>query len=160
MTFSGHIAAAAVILTVTKDPLAVVTGCLVAHFVIDAIPHAELRPEADSSLLAKSIMTADALATVVLLWTMFQVLAAPIWLIITALLVSILPDLTDKLARRYFRPLRYFHELMHTWPLLPSSNVDWSKTVTGRTPTWVKVLTQTLLVIGAELLLIGRPAFL
>lgn len=156
MTFSGHIAAAAVILTATKDPLAVVAGCLVAHFVVDAIPHAEWRPEASASRLAKSIMTADALATILILATIFLVVAVPVWLIITALLVSILPDLTDKLARRYFRPLRYFHELMHTWPLLPSSNVDWSKTVTGKTPTWVKILTQTLLVIGAELLLVGR----
>jgi len=157
MTFSGHISTAAVILTVTNDPLAVVAGCLVAHFVIDAIPHAEWRRKADSNLLAKTIMTADALATIILLGTMFLVLAAPIWLIITAVLVSILPDLTDKLARRYVRPLRYLHKLMHTWPLLPTSKVDWSKTVTGRTPTWVKVLTQFLLVAGAELWLIGRP---
>ena len=143
MTFSGHISAVSWVLVATGNPYFAVPLCLASHFVIDAIPHAEWQPWKRASFTVKILMVADSLATVLLVWLLYTRLPVNDWVVSAALLVTLLPDLTDRFARKYVPAFRYIHEMMHTWPISPVGPIDWNATLTGKVSNLVKVLTQS-----------------
>lgn len=149
MTFSGHIATATFVLALTQQLAWVIVLCIVLHLLIDAIPHVELKNLAQSSNTEKALMSTDLLCTLSLIISLYSHFSHISWLITLAIVCSVLPDLTDSLAHRYCAPFRRLHKLMHTWPAPVTDIVNWDLTVTGRTPTWLKVLMQTVLVVGA-----------
>lgn len=148
MTFSGHIAVGGIVLQVTHNFLLVAVLCLAFHFLTDAIPHVEIRPWKKSSLFARSLMTADILFTGILVFSLYRFTNSYI-VASVAIIFSLLPDLTDIVARRYSKPFRSLHLYMHSWPQPPIEPIDWNKTLTGNTPKWIKVSMQFVLIISS-----------
>lgn len=145
MTFSGHIATTVLALRLTQNPWVLIPAALALHLAADAVPHAEWRPWRQSGALARLIMAGDFLATLLLAAGAFYRFS-PLWLVAAALVAGLLPDLTDKAARRYCRPFRRLHVLVHSWPTGKTDSIDWNRTLTGRTPIWAKIAIQTALI--------------
>ena len=153
MTFSGHLAVTALSLGATHDPYVVIPLNLFLHFATDAIPHAELNCFDTATPLRKAVQGTDLLVTVALLAGILH-MHLPVWLTASSAIMGLLPDLTDRLIRRYWPAARLLHRKMHTWPMpADKQQLDWSKTVTGPTPLLLKVIFQAVL-IGCALLML------
>lgn len=156
MTFSGHLAVGALVLTATTNPLLVVPLCFLLHLALDAVPHVEWCHPAKAGGVALSLMVADAVATASLLFLMLAAFPHVPLAVILAVVFSLLPDLTDSWARKYLHPFRRLHLATHTLPCWPDREIDWNRTLTGKTPTVLKILIQLFLVGGTGLILFGR----
>ena len=146
MTFSGHLACTALSFGVSHNPLVLIPLNLTLHFLADSIPHAELAAFGPATNLRRFVQIAD-ISAALLLIVYISHLPLPHWITISSMLAGLLPDLSDRFARRYLPKLRSFHLLMHTWPLpADETDIDWMKTLTGSTSIWLKVTMQSLLV--------------
>lgn len=146
MTFSGHVAVTGLTLQLTSDPITLITVNLALHPILDAIPHAEWSTFRGSRPKAIAITLFDLIVAGLYIWQLFVRLHQPAGLIVAALLAGVWLDILDPLAARCWPPLHRFHVFTHSWPEPPDKPINWSKTVTGKTPLWVKLVVQNLLV--------------
>jgi len=147
VTFSGHVAITGLTLQLTRDPGILVGVNMALHPILDAIPHAEWSTFRDSRFKAVAITVFDFVIAGLYIWQLFIHLDRPAWLILLSVLSGIWMDVIHPIAARYWHRLHDFHVFTHSWPLWPDKSIDWSKTVTGKTPLWVKLVFQNLLVV-------------
>ena len=157
MTLSGHIAVSGLTLQLSHDPTTVVVANLVLHPILDAIPHAEWStfrgPQERRKLIA--ITALDIVLSIGFIILLVHALPdVSFGLKVTAVLTGLWLDLLDPLAQRFIRPLKDFHEFCHSWPVwFGSQPIDWSRTATGRTPLWLKLVIQLTIVTVSAILL-------
>lgn len=153
MTFSGHVAVTGVTLCYIKDPKLILLANLVAHPLLDAIPHAEWATFQETKWLMIAITVFDILVACGYIQQLFVHTQQPTFLILAALVAGMWMDILDPVFRVWCPPLRLLHLYTHTWPHPPVEHIEWSKTVTGTTPLWIKLVIQNLLVVGCYWLL-------
>lgn len=137
MTFAGHIAVAGLTVQYIHNPVALVAVNLVLHPVLDMVPHAEWTSFPDSKPAAVIVTSIDWLAGAWYIWLLSVHLGWSLNLIL-GLLAGLWLDIVDPLFGRWLKQLRYMHQWTHSYPMAPTPPVDWSRSVTGRTPLWLK----------------------
>jgi hypothetical protein len=148
MTFSGHAAVTVLTLSVVKDPTVLVASNFALHYATDAIPHAEFFFLKSNIGKALTILI-DTSITFLLIWLSLSHFSQGALVILLSFFAAFLPDFIDFLTRRFAKPIRHFHLFAHTWPVMPKEVINWEKTMTGKTPTWVKLGIQLLLILAA-----------
>ncbi|TSC94242.1 MAG: hypothetical protein Athens101428_395 [Candidatus Berkelbacteria bacterium Athens1014_28] len=144
MTSSGHIATSAIIFHFTGDPYTVVAANLVAHPIVDAIPHAEWSTFKSSKTKMVVVTALDIAVSVGLMMIIFAKFG---WqLALLAIIAGMWIDVIDFLTLVRWKKFRFLHELFHTWPRSAVAPINWQETLTGRTPTWIKFAVQIVMV--------------
>ncbi|MBI4032230.1 hypothetical protein HY374_00820 [Candidatus Berkelbacteria bacterium] len=160
MMLSGHVAVTTISLHYLADPAAIIAANLVAHPVLDAVPHVDWatvwdRPHGKAIGIALTAL--DLVVGGYLIVLMLERVDATPAVIVGAVTAGLWLDLIDPLTRRWsiLAPLRRFHLFCHAWPDRSGHDhdVDWPNTVTGRVPDWVKLAIQASLVAVAVRLL-------
>lgn len=151
MTFAGHVAASSLVLTATHNPGLIIVSNLLLHPLLDSIPHAEWTSFPDSRYKMVLITVIDLLIALGLIWLMLDRFSSG--LVILSILFGLWLDIVDPLIGRWLPTLRHWHQSTHTWPLRADHHIDWQKTMTGRTPLWLKLIIQYGLVLVAALAL-------
>lgn len=148
MTASGHIAVTGVTTQYLDNPIQLVTVNLALHLLLQMIPHAEW-----TTFVRRSKMKAIAITAVDFavggwyVWQLFIWLDKPTWFILTGLLAGFWLDILLVVMGWCWPGIKRLQVRTHSWPQPPTEPIDWSQTVTGQTPVWVKLIIQTLLVI-------------
>ncbi|MFA5926942.1 MAG: hypothetical protein WCT32_01190 [Patescibacteria group bacterium] len=155
MTLSGHIAVTTITIQYIPDLAILLAVNFLLHPLLDAIPHAEWTTFRDSKLKMILITLMDTVAAIWLTLLAFQNLRQPAWLIVTAIIIGLWPDLLDFVAGKRLKRFRHWHQFFHTWPIAPNDPVGWERTATGNVPTWLKVLSQSILVALAYYLIVN-----
>ncbi|MDO8650381.1 MAG: hypothetical protein Q7K33_03700 [Candidatus Berkelbacteria bacterium] len=157
MTLAGHIAISGLVMQVIPDPVLMITTNVVLHPLLDSIPHAEWHTfvnEHQSRTLAILFTLADVVFSVCYIWLLVTHLPYTTGLIYLGLFAGIWADLLELLVSRFWPGFVYWHRYTHSWPEKPTEPIDWSKSLTGRTPTWVKLSIQFILIVGPLALLL------
>lgn len=153
MLVSTHIAVSGLVMMECGDPGAMVVINMALHPVLDAIPHAEgstfwnKNPGRNQWYWAILITAVDYVLAYYIAQLVFASLALPMGVIILGLLAGSWMDvlhplmLIAPLGERY----RYWHTYTHSWPAPATEPIDWSKSLTERTPLQVKLLIQVVL---------------
>lgn len=147
MMFSGHVAATAISLRYLSDPTAVIAANLVAHPILDAVPHldwATVWGRRHGKALGVALTGIDLVAGGWLVGLMLERFGAlSSGLILGAIAAGMWMDLLDPLFRRwrFLAPFRRLHLFCHACPNQAAHDyeVDWPRTITGRTPDWIKL---------------------
>lgn len=156
MMLSGHVAATALTATTLQDPSAMIAMNVVLHPILDAIPHLDWHTvwtRRHGKVIGILLTVADSVIGLWLIAIMLTSLAQPAWLILSAVGAGMWLDLLDPILRRWplLAPLRRFHVQLHAWPIWVTDEtpVDWPRTITERTPDWLKFIIQAALVAAA-----------
>lgn len=149
MTLATHVAVGGLVLYAVGDPAVAATVNMALHPVLDAIPHAEWTTFVNLDRRDRGVgglfIALDLLATVGVLGVLFTALpysAGTIWLNLAA---ATWMDWLYVIAGRHLPWLSWLNHQMHAWPTPITDPIDWSRSLTGRTPTWVKLIIQIVL---------------
>lgn len=155
MTFAGHLAATGIIVRFIPDPTAVVAVNLLIHPILDMVPHAEWTSFPENPKKALLITAVDVGVALPYLYLFLTHLDKELGILLTAIGAGLWLDIVDPLFGRYWPSLRQFHQATHSWPLPPTPPVDWPRTLTGRTPLWLKLAVQFSLVTIGYITVLG-----
>ena len=147
MTVSGHVAVTGLTLQYTNDLRVVVAMNMALHLLLDMVPHAEWSTFREDMPKAVLITAVDLLVSGWYIVVLFQRLDKPWWFITTGIVSGLWLDILTPFSSQWFPALHRLHLWTHSWPLPPDDPIDWSKTITGPTPVWCKLLIQTLCVL-------------
>lgn len=163
MTWSGHLAVAGLTLTFIDRPEILIPLNLGLHYGLDFIPHAEWHTfdtERHNRPAAVAITVADIVITIALIVWFVSLFGALLTTMTTV--AALLPDLYRVLVERWQRyPIIYqlwwLDAFSHTWPTRPEyplSKTDWSQTITLKTPLWLKLGFQLVVLVVPIILIL------
>ncbi|MBI2589552.1 hypothetical protein HYW32_00750 [Candidatus Berkelbacteria bacterium] len=157
MTISGHIAVTGLTLAFVPEPSAIIAANLLIHPLLDMIPHAEWYsfPKREEWWKMGGVTSVDILTSIWLVDYFLRIFTtlSP-FLIFGAILAGLWLDILHPFLDKFYRPLWRFHIYCHTIPTwFGDKAVDWSKTISGKTPVLIKLAFQIGLVLIAYLIL-------
>lgn len=151
MIFAIHLALAGVTLQYIHNPFLLIATNVILHLILDAIPHADWATFRSNTTIVVASSITDFVLSLFFVWLVFANTNQPAPLIVATIAASSWLDLLDRAAKKFWPRLWEFHIFLHSWPASPKTPIDWSISLTGRTPLWVKLLVTAAILVGSYL---------